>query len=241
MRSSRLFVGLIVSMLGIGLNILSANAYEVMAVTGGGTIKGKVVFSGAPPPARKIIPTKDREACGGIREKPQIVLAPDREVQDAVVYLKKVERGKAWEKPVKTSVLDNQKCEFVPYLQVIPDGSDLEIINSDPVLHTVHGFFDKHTVFNMAMIKRTRWIASSLKGPGMMRFECDSHGWMRAWLYVAENPYYAITPKDGTFTIAGVPSGSYVLVVWHEYTGPVEIPVTVKGNEILALTAQLKK
>src|SRR6266508_4223980 len=70
--------------------------YEVVSVTNGGAIQGKVVFTGTPPAPRKVIPTKDKEVCGsGIREVPQIVLAPDKGVQEAFVYLTAVEKGKA--------------------------------------------------------------------------------------------------------------------------------------------------
>ena len=54
-----------------------ASAYEVVSVANGGAIQGKVVFTGAPPAPRKVIPTKDKEVCGGVREVPQILLAPD--------------------------------------------------------------------------------------------------------------------------------------------------------------------
>ena len=42
----------------------AGRAYEAVTVSDGGTIQGKVTFPGSPPPKRKVIPTKDREACG---------------------------------------------------------------------------------------------------------------------------------------------------------------------------------
>jgi hypothetical protein len=64
---------------------------------------------------------------------------------------------------------------------------------------------------------------------------------MLAWVYGAENPYYAVTPKDGTFKITDVPPGSYTLVAWHELTGEVELPVTVKAKEPVEVKVELKK
>src|SRR3984893_12546606 len=72
-----------------------ARAYEAGAVAGGGKIDGKVVFNDAVP-TRKIIPNKDVEVCGGIREEPLIAVGPDKGVQNAVVYLVEVAKGKAW-------------------------------------------------------------------------------------------------------------------------------------------------
>src|SRR2546430_13300017 len=76
---------------------------------------------------------------------------------------------------------------------------------------------------------------------GIVRVECDAHGWMLGWVYAADTPYYALTAKDGTFTIKDVPPGSYTLVAWQEYTGEAEIPVTVKAKEVVPVTVELKK
>lgn len=241
MGSLRKGVSLLVTVSGLAASIPFAYSYQAVMVYDGGTIRGKVIFRGSPPPMKKIIPTKDQQVCGGIREEPQIVLAPDKGVQDAIVYLKKVEKGKAWVKPPKLPELNNFKCRFEPYVQVVPVGSALEIVNSDPVLHNTHGFYDRRTAFNVAMPKQGERIKAKLEKPGLVRVECDAHGWMRGWIYVADNPYYAITLKDGTFTIADVPPGTYTLVAWQEYTGVTEIPVTIKAKEVVPVTVELKK
>jgi hypothetical protein len=218
-----------------------AAAYDVVSVADGGTIKGKVTFAGTPPDKKKVIPTKDKEACGSaVREVDQIVVGPDKAVQDAVVYLKQVDKGKAWEKPAKPPAIENLKCDFVPHVQIVPAG-DFEIVNSDPVLHNTHGFLGKLTVFNVALPNQGQRIKKPLQKSGMVRVECDAHGWMLGWVYVADNPYYAVSAKDGTFTLTNVPPGAYTLVGWQEYTGAVEVPVTVKAKEVASVTVELKK
>ena len=218
-----------------------ALSYEAVAVSDGGTIKGKVLFQGSPPATRKVILTKDREVCGsGVREVDQILLGPDQAVQDAVVYLKNVEKGKAWDTRSATPHIDNVKCDFKPHVQVISAG-DFEIVNSDPVLHNTHGFYGRLTAFNVALPNQGQRIKKPLKKSGLVRVECDAHGWMLGWVYVADNPYHAVTAKDGTFTINNIPPGAYTLVAWQEYTGEIEIPVTVKGKEVVPVTVELKK
>jgi hypothetical protein len=221
--------------------VFSVGAYEAVQVTDGGTIQGKVTFPGTPPPKKKIIPTKDREACGSSpRDVDQIMVGSDKTVQEALVYLQKVDKGKAWEKPGKPPEINNVKCDFQPHVQIIPVG-DIEIVNSDPVLHNTHGFLDKLTVFNVALPNQDQRIKRPLRKSGLVRVECDAHGWMLGWILVAENPYYAVTGKDGAFAIKDVPPGAYTLVVWQEFSGPVEVPVTVKGKEVVMVPVELKK
>jgi Polysaccharide lyase family 4, domain II len=220
---------------------VSAPAYEAVSVADGGSIKGKVVFNGTVPPKRKVVPTKDREVCGsGVREVDQILVGGDKSVQEAVVYLKAVEKGKAWPKLPKTPEIDNVKCDFQPHVMAMPVG-DIVVVNTDPVLHNTKSFIDRVPIFNLALPNQGQRITRPIKKSGIMRVECDAHGWMLGWVYVADSPYYAITSKDGTFSIADIPPGNYTLVAWQEFTGPTEIPITVKAKEAATLTVELKK
>jgi polysaccharide lyase family 4-like protein len=221
------------------LSLPSAAAYEAVQVTDGGIIKGKVLYQGQIA-TKKILPTKDSEVCGEMREEPLIVVGPDKGVQDVVVYLKDVQKGKEPGKPAKKPEINNHKCQFEPHVQAVPVGS-IVIVNSDPVMHNTHGFLGKQTVFNQALPTKGMRIEKPIKKPGMMRVECDTHGWMLAWIYAAEHPYYAVTKKDGTFSIPDVPPGSYTLVAWQEYTDATEVPVTVKSKEAAQQTIELKK
>ena len=225
----------------IPLTLLGAAAlsYDVVTVAGGGAIEGKVVFQGAVP-VKKIIPTKDKEVCGAPRNEPQIHVGPDKGVQDAVVYLKAVAKGKAWGKQDKTPELDNEKCRFEPAVQVIRAGA-IDILNSDPVLHNTHGFYGKRTAFNLALPNKGDRIPADLPRPGLVRVECDAHGWMLAHVYVADSPYYALTGKDGNFSITDIPPGNYTVVASQSYAGDTETTVTVKSGETVTLSIELKK
>jgi hypothetical protein len=216
-----------------------ASSYEAVTVAKGGTIQGKVVYQGSVP-IKKIIPTKDQEVCGAPRDEPQILVGPDKGVQDAIVYLKAVSKGKAWGKAEKTPALNNHNCRFEPPIQIIRAG-DFEIHNSDPVLHNTHGFYGRRTAFNVALPNKGDKVTRELPRPGMVRVECDAHGWMLAHVFVADSPYYALTGKDGGFSIGNVPPGKYTLVVSQRYTGDSEQAVTVKGGEAVKLAIELKK
>lgn len=217
----------------------AASAYDVAPVTGGGKIEGKVSFLGNVP-VKKIIPTKDRDVCGGTRDEPAIRVGPDKGVGDAVVYLKGVAKGKPWGPLDKTPMLDQEKCTFKPAVQVVRAGK-VEVVNSDPVLHNAHGFYGQRTAFNLAMPDKGQHVMVELPRAGLVRVECDAHGWMLAHVYVADSPYYALTNPDGTFSIADVPPGNYTLIASQYFAGDTEVPVTVKGGETAKLAIELKK
>ncbi|TIX37701.1 MAG: hypothetical protein E5V19_08175, partial [Mesorhizobium sp.] len=119
------------------------------------------------------------------------------------------------------------KCRFEPAVQMIPAGS-LEVVNSDPMLHNTHGYYGKRTAFNLALPNKGQRIPVELKRAGTVRVDCDAHGWMEGWVYVVDNPYYAVTGADGKFSITDVPPGNYKLVAIHPFTGPIEQPVKVE-------------
>ncbi len=218
---------------------LTLQAYQESEVANGGSIKGKAVFNGRVP-VKTIIPTKDAEVCGSMRKEPEILVGPDKGVQEAIVYLANVEKGKAWGESTETPILDQENCRFKPKVQVIPAGN-IAIVNSDPVLHNTHGYYGKRTAFNLALPNQGQRIEKPLKRPGIVKVDCDAHGWMLAHIYVADNPYYAVTGEDGTFVIDDVPPGDYTLVVWQSHTGATETPVTVADNATADVTIELGK
>jgi len=215
--------------------------YEAVTVSEGGTIKGKVIFQGSPPDKRKVILTKDREVCGsGVREVDQILVGPDKAVQDAVVYLKNVAKGKAWERLSATPHIDNVKCDFKPHVQVIPAG-DFEIVNSDPVA-AQHAWVlrEAHRVQRGATEPGSAHQAAAqevgARPRGVRRPRLDARLGPRRGQPLLRGDGEGRHVHD-----QGRPPGSYTLAAWQEYTGEVEIPVSVKAKEVVPVTAELKK
>ncbi len=213
-------------------------AYQEGQVSDGGSIKGKVVYQGDVP-TRTIVPTKNQDVCGGVREEPEVKVGADGGVGDAIVYLKNVETGKAWP-AAGTPVLENKGCIFHPDIQAIPVGK-LDIVNDDPVLHNTTGYFGKRNVFNVALPNQGQTVEVDITRAGQIRVECDAHGWMLGWIYAVANPYYALTAEDGSFEITDVPPGEYTLIANQAYTGPVEIPVTVAAGAAAEVPIELKE
>ena len=48
---------------------------------------------------------------------------------------------------------------------------------------------------------------------------CGVHPWMSCYIWVVDNPYFAITDRDGNYTMKNVPAGKCRIAVWHEVLG----------------------
>ncbi len=156
---------IVASAIAIAISGVSARAYEEGPVAQGGTIEGKVIFNGELE-TRKIIPNKDLDVCDGPREEPLIEVGPDKGVQNAVVYLVGVAKGKAWPaeaQQVKTPELVNHNCRFEPHVQVIRAGP-LVVVNDDPMLHNTHGYYGKRTAAGWK-VGSTWWTTPTTPSP----------------------------------------------------------------------------
>ena len=122
----------------------------------------------------------------------------------------------------------------------MPAGT-LDVVNKDPVLHNTHGYYGNRTAFNMAQPNQGQSIPAELTRTGTVRVDCDAHGWMEAWVYVVDNPYFALTDADGKFSITDVPPGTYKLIAIQSFTAPVEQSVTVASGKPTTLSIELKK
>jgi Carboxypeptidase regulatory-like domain len=192
-----------------------AQAYEVVTVTDGGILTGVVKFTGAAPPPDPLVVSKNRDVCGEQKEPEALVLGPERGVRGSVILVGGVTRGK---KPAAELVLDHHGCVFVAHVSAVMTGEKARVKNSDPLLHSPHGFLGKSTVFNLALPNRDQVIdiTRRLTAPGVIRVVCDAHPHMAAWVVVHDSPYYAVTDERGSFRIEGLPPGSYKVTMWHE-------------------------
>ena len=65
----------------------------------------------------------------------------------------------------------------------------------------------------------------------MIPVKCNVHPWMRSYIGVVSHPFFGVTGEDGSFTIKGLPPGTYTIQTWHEKFGTRELQVTVGSKE----------
>jgi plastocyanin len=187
-----------------------------------GRIRGVVSLQGSMPPSRSEPVTKDTGVCGSNVPVTRIAVGPDRGVAQAFVYLDGI-KGSGAAGPRLTTEVKQEACAYGPHTMTVSPGADLEIVNSDPILHNVHAQEmtpdGLRTVFNIAQPvrgQRTR-VDAALNTPGIVALTCEAgHPWMTAYILVADHPFVAMTNRSGEFVIDDVPEGTYPLKMWHE-------------------------
>jgi Polysaccharide lyase family 4, domain II len=244
--------------------VYPAWSYQEITVTNGGTIHGHVTIEGERPRpmAFNLVTIPDPVFCGtistgtGWRIVEDFIISPDKSLKDVVVFLKEVEQGKPFEIPRVR--IESKDCDFIPFVNVIKDKDEIEVVNMDPVEHDIQGYetarkrgarvlFNRPLPMNpflkYAGIVGKKYMAGEpmvekihlTKGRNVFVMQCGFHPYMFSWGLVVNNPYFSITKEDGKFEIKDIPPGEYILSTWHPGMNTfLEQSVTIKANESLS-------
>ena len=195
-------------------------------------VRGTVKFDG-PPPERLEIDMTQVPECVKVHGSDTIlnedvILGPGGEVKNAFVYVKRAPEPSD-DAPPEPAVLNQTKCMYTPRVQGIRVGQKLEIRNSDAFAHNVRGYPNLNPIFNIGQPGKgdVREKVFDLAENPPIKFKCDLHKWMTAYVFVMDHPYFAVTGDDGQFEIGGLPPGDYTLAVWHEKLGKDQQEITV--------------
>ncbi len=194
-----------------------------LQLTSAADITGKVTLKGNPP-ANPQLPFDAK--CGELHKEPVhqplYVVAPDGGLAGVFVYIKDGLSGKTFPPPAEPVVLDQLGCEYKPYVFGMQTKQKLLVTTSDPFMHNVH-LLPKPSVkeFNRAQMPKQKAFEFVFDQPELfLTFKCDVHAWMYAYVGVVDHPFYAVTGKDGTFTLKNVPPGKYTIEAVHRKTHP---------------------
>ena len=154
----------------------------------GGAIKGKVVLVGAAPAPEKVDVIIDQYLCGTKIDADDLLLSPQKEIRNSVVWLENPPPRAAWPAQAQTVKMDQKVCVYIPRIVVIPAGGTVEFLNSDRLLHNIHATPVINAVFNRTQ-PRGRTIPITFAKPEIIRIACDLHPWMLSWVVVTAHPF----------------------------------------------------
>jgi plastocyanin len=176
-----------------------------------------------------------------------------RTPDNVVVYMAKMP-PKDFDLSKTRFVMDQRNLEFVPHVLPVPVGASIEFPNHDQVAHNVFSM-SRTKSFNLGSYKPGESKTVVFDKPGIVELRCDVHAEMAAYILVMENPYFAVTDKNGNFEIpdesylkqAGLEGvadpapGKYAVKTWHEKLKSQKAAVVVPDKGDATVDFKLKR
>jgi plastocyanin len=204
-------------------------------------ITGVITLKGTPPPESDIGPTMTEASpdCAAMYDPAKMptthfyVVGAKGEFADVVVSLKNMD-GKSTGASEPPVVLNQKGCLYTPTILAVQTGQKITVKNSDPCIHNVHTTSKAgNPTFNDAQMPGAPDLAYTFDKPEMfLKFQCDVHPWMFAWVSVFDHPYFSVSDKDGKFTIKNVPPGKYTIEANHRKLGAQTQEVEVADKDV---------
>lgn len=197
-------------------------------------VSGRVIFNGTAPPPRELALDA---SCGKLHSTPpaesDYLLGESNGLAEVLVYVKELPAGVDAAAPTNTPVLDQKGCIYIPRVLGVMADQKFRIRNSDPLLHNVHPLPKKNKEFNFAQPVQGQVNERAFTEPEVfIRFKCDVHPWMSAYVGVLPHQFFTVTDTNGQFRLpAGLPAGTFILEAAHPKGGTVSQEVTLTAGE----------
>lgn len=211
----------------------------------GATVTGKVMFTGDKP-VMKNVDMSAVPACVTAHKTPakyeDAIVNDNGTLKYAFVWVKSgLPADKTWQVPTTPVALTQEGCMYSPHVIGAMAGQDLDIKNADPTNHNIHPMPTNNADFNQSQPPGAPDITHNFpREEVLIPTKCNVHPWMKAYIGVVSNPFFAVTGDDGSFTIKGLPPGTYTIQVVHEKYGTSEQQVTVAPKDSKTVDFTLK-
>jgi plastocyanin len=158
---------------------------------------------------------------------------------DVVVYIQNAPGAST----PKAATMDQKNMQFIPHVLPVVAGSAVQFNNDDPTAHNV--FSPDNEKFNLGTWPKGQSkdyaFSKCTKFPCVYTLLCRVHPEMVGYVVVLQNPYFAVTDKEGRYTISDVPAGNYTVAVWHEKGKAQPKPVAVEAGKPATVDFQVAR
>jgi plastocyanin len=203
------------------------------------TINGTVKFDGTAPKAAKIDMSQD-PGCKGTNEAENIVVSGG-DLANVFVYVKDGLGNRTFDTPKDPVVLDQKGCQYHPHVLGVMTGQTVQIKNDDPTTHNIHPTPKDNREWNESQPPSSPAIEKNFaREEIMLPVKCNQHPWMKMYISVVKNPFYAVTDKSGKYEIKGLPPGDYTIAFVQEKLGEQDQKVTVGPKETKTVDQSFK-
>jgi Carboxypeptidase regulatory-like domain len=199
---------------------------------GGGSITGKVTYTGTPAKMKPIDMSKE-PSCAKQHATPvmtqNVSAGPGNSLQWVVVYISAGDQGSS--APSQAVRYDQKGCEYPPHVLPMQVSQALQIYNDDQTSHNIHPLAKVNPEWNKSQPAGSPPIDTKYDKAEFIPVKCNIHPWMHGYFVVLNTSHYAVTGDDGSFDLKGIPPGKYTVTAWQEQYGTQNQEVTITGTE----------
>jgi hypothetical protein len=228
MKGSKLFAAILVTVVSPALMF-------------GGTISGKVTFTGTPVKQKPIDMSKE-PSCAKQHATPvtteTVVTGAGNTLDNVVVYISA--GADDANVPAQAVTFTQKGCQYLPHVIALHTGQELQVNNADQTSHNIHPLAKVNREWNKSQPPGSPPIQEKFDSPEFISVKCNIHPWMHGWFAVLKTNHYSISKDDGTFTLPDLPPGKYTVTAWHEDYGTQTQDVTISGGETKSVDFSFK-
>jgi plastocyanin len=188
-----------------------------------------VKLDGTAPKPSKIDMSQD-PACKGTNTVETYVV-DNGDLANVFVYVKDGLSGN-FDPPKDAVSIDQQGCKYHPHVLGVMVGQNIEVKNDDPTTHNIHPTPQNNREWNLTQTPNGTPVEKNFaREEIMLPVKCNIHPWMRMYINVVKNPFYAVTGPDGKYEIKGLPPGTYTIGFVQEKLGEKDQKITVAAKD----------
>jgi plastocyanin len=203
------------------------------------SVSGTVKFDGAAPKAAKIDMSQDSN-CQGSNTAENIVVSAGH-LENVFIYVKEGLGNRAFDVPKDAVTLTQSGCKYRPHVIGVMVGQTIKIVNGDPTTHNIHPTPKDNREWNESQAPQAPPLEKNFaREEILLPVKCNQHPWMRMFVNVVKNPFYAVSGPDGKFEIKGLPPGDYTIAFVHEKLGEQDQKVTLAAKDSKTVDATFK-
>ena len=203
------------------------------------TVSGTVNFDGAAPKAAKIDMSQDTNCQGS--NTAETVVVDGGKLANVFVYLKDGLGNRTFPTPTEPVTLTQVGCKYKPHVLGVMAGQTVKIVNGDPTTHNIHPTPKDNREWNESQAPQAAPLEKSFAREELsLPVKCNQHPWMKMYVNVVKNPFYAVTGPDGRYEIKGLPPGDYTIAFVQEKYGEQTQKVTLVAKDTKTVDATFK-
>jgi plastocyanin len=201
---------------------------------GGASVSGVVKFQGTAPKPTRIDMSAD-PFCAKAHPTPatteEVLTDEGGGLENVVVYISDGLGTATFPVPDQPAVMEQKGCQYKPHVLAMRAGQKLDVVNSDATTHNIHPMPNNNREWNISQPHGVPIEQVFAREEIAISVKCNVHQWMRSYIAVIKNPFFAVTGKNGSFDLKDLPPGNYTLTAWHEKLGTKMQKITVGAGE----------